>query len=60
MTPRRAAKKIKITELQRTAPIMEYFSASLSVLELVNKFKNLYHEIEKNFNFITAKILQLD
>ena len=26
---------------------MEYFSASLSVLELMNKFKNLYRDIEK-------------
>lgn len=41
------SEKVKITELQRPAPIMEYFSASLSVLELINKFKNLYREIEK-------------
>ena len=38
---------VKITELTRPAPIMEYFSASLSVLELINKFKLLYSEIEK-------------
>ena len=38
---------VKITELQRPAPVMEYFSASLSVLELMNKFKNLYRDIEK-------------
>ena len=38
---------VKITELQRPAPVMEYFSASLSVLELMNKFKQLYCEIEK-------------
>ena len=38
---------VKITELVRPAPIMEYFSASLSVLELINKFKKLYCEIEK-------------
>ena len=38
---------VKITELQRPAPVMEYFSASLSVLELINKFKQLYSEIEK-------------
>ena len=38
---------IKITELQRPAPVMEYFSASLSVLELMNKFKQLYCEIDK-------------
>ena len=38
---------VKITELQRPAPVMEYFSASLSVLELINKFKQLYCEIEK-------------
>ena len=38
---------VKITELQRPAPVMEYFSASLSVLELMNKFKQLYSEIEK-------------
>ena len=41
------SKGITITELQRPAPIMEYFSASLSVLELMNKFRNLYREIEK-------------
>ena len=38
---------VKITELHRPAPVMEYFSASLSVLELMNKFKQLYSEIEK-------------
>ena len=38
---------VKITELQHPAPVMEYFSASLSVLELMNKFKQLYSEIEK-------------
>lgn len=38
---------VKITELQRPAPMMEYFSASLRVLELINKFKTLYCEIEK-------------
>ena len=41
------SEKVKITELQRPAPVMEYFSASLSVLELMNKFKALYREIEK-------------
>ena len=38
---------VKITELVHPAPVMEYFSASLSVLELMNKFKQLYSEIEK-------------
>ena len=38
---------VKITELQRPAPVMEYFSASLSVLELMNKFEKLYCDIEK-------------
>ena len=38
---------ITITELQRPAPVMEYFSASLSVLELTNKFEKLYYDIEK-------------
>lgn len=38
---------VKISELQRPAPVMEYFSASLSILELMNKFKNLYSDIEK-------------
>lgn len=38
---------VKIAELKRPAPVMEYFSASLSVLELTNKFKNLYRETEK-------------
>ena len=41
------SKGIKITELQRPARVMEYFSASLSVLEIMNKFKNLYRDIEK-------------
>ena len=41
------SQEIKITELQHPAPVMEYFSASLSVLELMNKFKQLYSEIEK-------------
>ena len=41
------SENVKITELQRPAPIMEYFSASLSVLELINKFKSLYRETEK-------------
>ena len=40
-------KGITITELQRPAPVMEYFSASLSVLELTNKFEKLYSDIEK-------------
>ena len=39
---------IKLAELQRPAPVMEYFSASLNVLELMNKFEKLYHKIEKN------------
>ena len=41
------SENIKITELQRPAPVMEYFSASLSVLELMNKFEKLYCDIEK-------------
>ena len=41
------SEKVKITELQRPAPVMEYFNASLRVLELMNKFKNLYRDIEK-------------
>ena len=47
---------VKITELQRLAPFMEYFSAFLSV----HKFKQLYSEIEKNFKFVTEKNLALD
>ena len=41
------SQEVKMTELQRLAPVMEYFSASLSVLELMNKFKQLYFEIDK-------------
>ena len=41
------SKGIPISELQRPAPIMEYFNASLSVLELTNKFEKLYSDIEK-------------
>ena len=41
------SKGIPISELQRPAPVMEYFNASLSVLELTNKFKKLYYDIEK-------------
>lgn len=49
------SKGITITELQRPAPVMEYFSASLSVLELMNKFKMLYRNIEKKSKYITEK-----
>ena len=41
------SKGIKITELQHPAPVMEYFNASLSVLELMNKFEKLYYDTEK-------------
>ena len=41
------SERVKITELQRPAPVMEYFSASLSVLELMNKMKKLYQKIDK-------------
>ncbi|MBR0290000.1 MAG: helix-turn-helix domain-containing protein [Selenomonadaceae bacterium] len=41
------SKGIKIVELQRPAPVMEYFNASLSVSELMNKFEKLYSNIEK-------------
>lgn len=46
---------VKITELQRPAPVMEYFSASLSVLELINKFKKLYCEIDKKIQVLYRK-----
>ena len=38
---------IKITELQRPAPVMEYFNASISVSDLMNRFEKLYSDIEK-------------
>lgn len=41
------SEKIRMNELQRPAPVMEYFSASLSVLELMNKFEKLYCDIDK-------------
>lgn len=41
------SKGIKIAELQRPAPVMEYFNASLSVLELMSKLEKLYFDIEK-------------
>lgn len=41
------SKGIPISELQRPAPVMEYFNASLSILELTNKFEKLYYDIEK-------------
>ena len=41
------SKGVPISELQRPAPVMEYFNASLSVLELTNKFEKLYFDIEK-------------
>ena len=41
------SKGVPISELQRPAPVMEYFNASLSVLELTNKFEKLYYDIEK-------------
>ena len=42
------SKGIKIVELQRPAPVMEYFNASLSVLELMNKLEKngMNQEIE--------------
>lgn len=49
------SENVKITELQRPAPVMEYFSASLSVLELMNKFKNLYRETEKKIQVYYRK-----
>ena len=51
------SENVKITELQRPARVMEYFSASLSVLELINKFKNLYRDIEKKSKFVIEKTL---
>lgn len=39
-------KRGKTIELKHPAHIMEYFNASINVLELMNKFKNLYCEIE--------------
>ena len=41
------SQNVTITELQRPAPVMEYFSASLSVLELTNRLEKLYYDIEK-------------
>ena len=41
------SKGVPISELQRLAPVMEYFNASLSVLELTKKFEKLYYDIEK-------------
>ena len=42
------SENVKITELKHPAHVMEYFSASLSVAELINKFKTLYCRIDKN------------
>ena len=53
------SQNVKITELQRPAPVMEYFSASLSVLELTNKFEKLYFDIEKNYKHTIEKILPI-
>lgn len=41
------SKCVPISELQHPAPVMEYFNASLSVLELINKFEKIYYDIEK-------------
>ena len=41
------SKKTKTPELQHFIPTIEYSSASSSVLELINKFNNLYCDIEK-------------
>lgn len=38
---------MKTPELQHFIPTIEYSSASSSVLELINKFNNLYCDIEK-------------
>ena len=51
------SKGIPISELQRPAPVMEYFNASLSVLELMNKFEKLYSNIEKKIQAATRKNL---
>ena len=51
------SEKIEMNELQRPAPVMEYFSASLSVLELMKKFEKLYYHIEKNFKRVTEPSL---
>jgi DNA-binding XRE family transcriptional regulator len=40
------SKRLKTIKLQHSTSAMEYFRASLSVLELINKFKKLYCEIE--------------
>lgn len=53
------SENVKITELQRPAPVMEYFSASLSVLELMNKFEKLYCDIEKKFKCVIEKNLAI-
>ena len=49
------SKGIKIVELQRPAPITEYFNASLSVLELMNKLEKLYCDIEKKIQVYYRK-----
>ena len=46
---------IKLAELRRPAPVMEYFNASLSVLELTNKFEKLYCDIEKKIQAATEQ-----
>ena len=35
------------SDSQRSVHVIEYFNASLSILELINKFKQLYCDIEK-------------
>ena len=49
------SKGIPISELQRPAPVMEYFNASLSVLELTKKFEKLYYYIEKKTSITLPK-----
>lgn len=42
-----AASGLKLSELKRFAPTLEYFSAGLDCVELAEKFAKLYFELEK-------------
>lgn len=42
-----AALGVTLSELKRYAPTLEYFTATLEVVELSDKFAKLYYELEK-------------
>lgn len=38
---------IKLTDLKRPAPVLEYFNVNTSIMELLSEFQKAYYELEK-------------